>query len=813
MEKRNLDLLMLRPHFSMHVSFKQSCWSLFIGTLFICGVAGSTSAQKIRLKDSRILSGKTVALTGVADGPGQAVDPGGDAPSTPIRMVDDDLRRVYVPNRAVASVISEVPEKMVRIDLSKWHNVARAGGAMGSVGPSLGITPFDEFGRRIYNMQTTNGPLAVVQGITELTPYYAKVEGLRGQPRAIVWDMRIATSSIPNDTLKAILNNAVSKDKPGDWIKIVSFYLESERYRDARLELEALIKKFPKQNAQLAQVQLLRQLGAQRILREIELRSEAGQHQLVDRLLQNFPTEEVAGETLQQVRETIDEYEKSKARIDRAKTTLKELATKLANEEHQSLAQPTVKEILAELSANNLPRLVPFLQLADDESLTAEQRVALAATGWLLGADGASQEFTLGLSLVRVREAVRQYLRETLAHERLTLIQSIESSEGASVPDVAKLIANMKPPWDVPDDAIRPHGVRELTAPGQTEHGDFSYLVQLPPEYDPYRKYPTLLVLNGAYNSPDQELSFWAGAPQRDGDGNVVGPRNGQAMRHGYITIAVEWQKPQQYLYEYSLREHEAVLACLRDATRRFSIDTDRIFLSGHGIGGDAAWDLAQAHPDMWAGVIPFVARRDPIKKYIQFYFENAEFVPLYFVAGEKDGQKMSQNAELWDRYLRKRFDTTVVEYLGRGQEPFHDEILYIFEWMGLPNHRRVGSPKEFACKTMRPWDNYFWWIEGREFPREVHPQQWPSRVARSNEVSGRITKQNTLRAKTSAAKTTIWLSPEVVDFSQPIDIKINGSKLTKARGSTAPNLRVLLEDVRTRGERIRPFWAKLEMP
>ena len=788
-------------------------WPLAIACVCSCWLSSSADAQKIRLKDGRILSGKTIAVSGVADGPAQSGGGNEEGPSLPIRMVDDDLRRVYVPKSAVASVISEVPEKMVRIDLNKWHTVARAGGAMGSVGPSLGITPFDKFGRRIYRMQTTTGPLAVVQGITELTPRYAKVEGLRGQPRSIVWDMRIATSSIPNPKLKEILNNAIAKDKVGDWLQIVRFYLECERFGDAQRELEALIKKFPQEKEQEAQVQLLRQLGARRILKEIELRSDAGQHKLADVLMANFPSEGVAGETLQQVRETLEEYDRSKADIEQVRSLLKLLNSKLENAEQRSLIEPIVKEILADLSRNNLSRLVPFLQLADDESLQVEERVALAATGWLLGADGASQEFSLALSLQRVRESVLKYLREPLAHERLALFQSIESSEGASVPDVAKLIANMKPPWEVPSEAIKPFGVCELMAPGKTEHGDFPYLVQLPPEYDPYRKYPTLLVLNGAYNSPDQEVSFWAGAPPRDDAGKPNGPRNGQAMRHGYITIAVQWQKPQQYHYEYSFREHEAILACLRDATRRFSIDTDRVFLAGHGIGGDAAWDLAQAHPDMWAGVIPFVAKRDEVRKYIQFYFENAEFVPLYFVAGEKDGMKMSQNAQMWDRYLRKRFDTTVVEYLGRGQEPFHDEILHIFEWMQLPNHRRLGSPKEFACQTMRPWDNYFWWIEGHDFPREVHPEQWPNRSARPNEIYGRVTKQNTLWAKSSAEKTTIWLSPEVVDFSQPIEIKLNGRKLTKARGSTEPDLQVLLEDVRTRGERLRPFWAKLELP
>ena len=47
----------------------------------------------------------------------------------------------------------------------------------------------------------------------------------------------------------------------------------------------------------------------------------------------------------------------------------------------------------------------------------------------------------------------------------------------------------------------------------------------------------------------------------------------------------------------------------LRDAMRRFSIDSDRVFLSGHSIGGDAAWDIGLAHPDLWAGVIPIVVR------------------------------------------------------------------------------------------------------------------------------------------------------------------------------------------------------------
>jgi len=768
-------------------------------------------AQKVQLKDGRILQGKMMVLPGVAKNPIASRPDDEQNQSMPILMVHDELRRTYVPKFFLDNVIDEGIETQIRIKL--WQNVSNSGGAISSVGPSLGITPFDEFGRRIYRMQTRDGPLAVVQGITEIAPRYVKVEGLRGQPRSPVWDMRLATSSIPRETLARILARAVSHDDPQNWLKVVRFYLQAERYREASLELEAVIRQFPEMEGLEPIARDLKQMGARRILQEIELRSAAGQHELVRRLLDNFPPEEVAGETLQQVREMTADYAGRTARLQSVKGLLQAVAEQVSDEDHRTLVQPLVQEIIANLTHNNLKRLMPFIQLADDASLSADEKVALATSGWVLGADGAKQKISVAISLLQVRDMVRKYLREPLAHERLTLLESIRSAEGADVPSLARLIAHMTPPWEIPEKSVREYGAYELTAPGQSENGDFRYLVQLPPEYDASRRYPTIVALNGAYNSPRQELEFWTGSPPRSEAGEMTGARRGQAMRHGYITIAIDWQKTQQYEYEYTLREHEAVLTCLRDATRRFHIDNDRVYLTGHGMGGDAAWDLAVAHPDVWAGVLPFVAQFSQVKKYVQHYWENARYVPLYFVAGEKDGSRMSGNAAVLDKFFLKRFDTTVVEYLGRGHEPFPDEVLEAFSWMELPTHRRRGSPPEFTCNTMRPWDNFFWWIEGRNFPNSVHPANWPLRNARPTQIYGRVQKANHLLAKTAAEQTTLWLSPDLVDFSKPIEITLNGRKLGIASGSTRPDPEVLLEDVRTRGDRHRPFWAKLQIP
>jgi hypothetical protein len=257
-----------------------------------------------------------------------------------------------------------------------------------------------------------------------------------------------------------------------------------------------------------------------------------------------------------------------------------------------------------------------------------------------------------------------------------------------------------------------------------------------------------------------------------------------------------------------------AVLTCLRDACRKFSVDTDKVFLTGHDIGGEAAWDMAQAHPDLWAGGIPFVPRFEGEQKYIAHYWENAEYLPIYYVAGELDGRTIPQNALVWNKSLRLgRYDVTLVEYRGRGHEPFHDEIIQLFDWMQLKE--RSGPPKEFACYTLRPWDNFFWWLECEEFPENlmVYPTDWARGRVTPARVEGRIQPDNRLAIKTPAARTTVWLAPDMVDFTKPVRATLNGRRLPTGEAGVRPDVLVLLEDVRTRADRQRPFWAKIDVP
>ena len=77
--------------------------------------------------------------------------------------------------------------------------------------------------------------------------------------------------------------------------------------------------------------------------------------------------------------------------------------------------------------------------------------------------------------------------------------------------------------------------------------------------------------------------------------------------------------------------------------------------------------------------------------------------------------------------------------------------------------------------------------------------------------MSSSLLNGNKVLVKDQAGQTTVWLGPELVDFDQPISVELNGRKMTPANKTVVPDLSVLLEDTRERGDRLHPYWAKVE--
>jgi predicted esterase len=751
--------------------------------------ARQVAAAELTLRDGRLLKGEVAEISGVAEDPNAVSD------VAQIILVDSGLTRTFVPQRHVEKVnpgdTGEAPQRF-RID----QQIPSGGARINAVGPITRITPFSEFGRRTLSMNAGK-PVDVIQGITDITPTWTKVMAVR----KFIWDQRIATNSIPREALGKILGHAIDRTSVDDRLKVVRLYLQSDRYEDARQELAEIVTDFPDSKDRFETTQRrLAQLAAQRLLAEIKLRRAAGQHLFAFRLLSQFPADDVAGEILQEVNDLLTGYKDLQQRAEGLLAQFEKHQGEITDANLKKRFEPLLKQIKAELSINTIDRLAAYQQLGGAAELSADQKLSLAVSGWLLGQDGATENVGVAQALYDMRELMHQYFNSSTKLERDEHLKNMLALESATPDNVAKLLAHMKPPVDTPTPTTP--GLYDLTVPGLGNDAPISYFVQLPDEYDPYRRYPTVVTLHGAGTAPKHQLDWWFGV--RDANGRVAG----QGARHGYIVVAPQWAREHQKEYGYTAAEHAAVIISLRDACKRFSIDTDRVFLSGHSMGGDAAWDIGLSHPDLWAGVIPIVAVSD---KHVAQYWPNADLLPLYFVGGELDGDKMVRNSQEFDRYLNKGFDVTVVEYRGRGHEHFSDEILNLFDWMS--RYKRNFFPFELETASMRPWDNFFYWLELDGFPEKamVLAADWPPpRGVRAISTKATSGSYNSVRVTTGASKVSVWLSPEVVDFKQPLRVQVNGGKLG-SEPFVRPDIAVMLEDVRTRGDRQHPFWAKLE--
>lgn len=789
----------------------------------------------------------------------------------PIWMVDDGLRRTYIHRRGMVSAEPvEVPELGQRIEI--FQPVPDSAADVSAIGTVLGVTPFNDYGRRRMRLRGPDGsPMVIHQGLTELTARYAKVESLVAD-KTIRLDMRLATSTLDTPTLLRILRRRLDQDDLDDRLEIVRFLIETERYTDAHQELQRVLRDFPEQEQLRPQLSALVEQQAIQLLQQAELRRTSGQPQLAEAILRRFPVGRVGQVTRLRVQDLLQEIDDVAAQSRNAIAKLKQLA-KEGNPAQDPRLQAVMAEIETHLSEATLPRLSDFIRFADSDAMSPENRVALAVAGWTMGNGSGEQNLKIALSTVEVRDLVRAYLAEPDTQRRSQLLEQLNGLEGARAEYIARMLPLMRPPLD-PFLPEQPTVLAEQTPAGQTVKADpliagmfrvgpdhetyqglfengrqveanipTAYAVQLPPEYDPRRAYPCVIALHANGVAAESQLNWWAGpatkqflsadrsgeakAATGDSQGRTAEPatalpaeksasptkmRLGNAMRHGFIVVTPRWSRPDQRNYEYTAREHDAVLRAMRDAMRRFSIDADRVFLAGHGPGATAAWDIAVSHPDLWAG---FVSIGPDPEKTLQHYDDNGHYVAAYIVTGNKDQQPLKRYGAILDDYMSYQHDAMVVMYRGRGREFFYEEAERIFEWMKTPAHRRRPCPQKIETVSMRAGDNFFWWLEWDEMLPDVaiDPLLWESAPRlKAAEVRGFIGANNDVVISQAPARAfTVWLGPhQPLQFDQPITVRYRTRRVDfRFEGG----IRTMLEDVLSRADRLRPYWGRVSIP
>lgn len=771
----------------------RTCLRLLVGCALVSALL-ITSAAHVR-GESVILKNGTV-YRGTVDRDNTIV------------TVYDSLKRIVLRDTKVSKFSSDTAEKYESFPVVQ--PLEANGGAMPRIILSTKAAPFDEFGRRSFEYvgERVGKSAKMTQAIVELGPKTMKIRGIE-----TFWMNQIPTSDAPKASVLAILAKVDRKNKV-ERLRVGSFLIQAEWYPEALAELDQIGKDFP--DAELAETlsnvrAQVQALAARQKLDEVKARTEARQPKTALAILKGFPTEGVPTDVLVTVRDQIRVIDRQKDADIALADSLRESAAALSSGDRERL-QTTLVTMLQDLTDVPdvvRPRFVPFLAAKADPSSTPESRFALALSGWLAGAEKTTADLPTAFTLLDTRDLLQKYLQSGAA-ERSNILSSLLKLEIKGEKDQPKgpiPLATLRDLSQLTRPPLRqavgetPGVARLLRVQDDTNVEPTEYSILLPPEYHPLRSYPMVVALHD-----DQSVDATPAERMR----RAIDWWAEEAGKRGYIIIAPDYLAPDAAPdYRYTAGEHGAIELAIRDAKRRFAVDSDRVFLAGQRIGANAAWDFGLGHPDLFAGVI---ALSGLPAKYVWAYRDNVKRVPLFVAMGDLAPAESQLIFPFVKQLIAHNYDVTFYEHFRRGLEEFPEDTLAIFDWMS--SRTRDPNPKLFTVATARSSDDRFYGVVIREFS--------PGRAVAPESVNplGNNIKPATLNVKVRSLanliditsngirKMEVWLGPNQIDLTKKFEVRVNGKAAYK--GVAKPDAEAFLEDLRVRGDRKQSYWLRV---
>jgi dienelactone hydrolase len=722
----------------------------------------------------------------------------------------DGLKRVVVRDSKVEKMIPgndyRTGERFQLIQPITVH-----AGAMPKEVISVEAGPWDDRGRRTFRYfgSRMNRAITMEQAIIEIGPHIVRYRGIDG-----FWVGVVETSQVPRPVIMALIGRVDQKNAE-ERERVIRFLMDAGWYPEAREELERIIKDFPK--TELAgraagALVFINQAEATQRRSELDLRRRAQQYRAAARLLKTFQGKDIDVALQVDVRE-MERRDLQQQQADKALAVdLRRLAGRLSAEARAAWQKPLVEVLKAidEVPDAVRERFIAWQKAKDDPKASDEARFALAMSGYVVGHDMAVTELKAAEVLWQARDAARGYLTGVEPSERSGQAARLEgltwpAAVGITDPVrrlelLTRIVQLMPPPRHDPGEEVDKtvlHRVLEDENAVPTE-----YAVRLPPEYHPLRSYPAVVVLHSG-PGPAAAIDEWSE----------------EAARHGYILIAPEYNLPgKPHDYRYTTSEHAAVELALRDARKRYAIDSDRVFVAGQLTGGNMAWDYALAHPDLFAGAV--VISGLPAKYVPPYARAQQERVPLYCVLGElapAAGEVIF--SRLVKPLIQKAWDITYVEYQRRGLETMPEEVPRAFDWMD--RHRRDPYPKSFQVVTARESDNRFYGVVVRDFGngRLTAPEAVDLFGENLNPAEIKATSSpNRINLELKGVRSLdLWVSPKVLDYKGKPDVRLTvrlnrRDYISGRRAIIKLDLESMLDDVRVRGDRQQLYWHRISI-
>jgi predicted esterase len=212
---------------------------------------------------------------------------------------------------------------------------------------------------------------------------------------------------------------------------------------------------------------------------------------------------------------------------------------------------------------------------------------------------------------------------------------------------------------------------------------DQPYRLYVPTLYDGKTPLPLVIALHGT--SGNESTLF-----DKYGDGAI----KTAAEKHGLLLVSPLGRGITEY---YGLGEHD-VLGVIGDVRSRYRVDPDRIYITGHSMGGTGAARLALQHPDLFAAAAPLApAFSHP------HLAPNAAHVPFWWIlGGEDDAFYLKGVLPGVERMLLPGRPHRLTILPGRGHGDWVPEYFDpVFAW--LLKHRRAAQPRHYVFAALTP--------------------------------------------------------------------------------------------------------------
>lgn len=273
--------------------------------------------------------------------------------------------------------------------------------------------------------------------------------------------------------------------------------------------------------------------------------------------------------------------------------------------------------------------------------------------------------------------------------------------------------------------------------------------------------------------------------------------------------------------------EERMVLELIEAAKRTFPVDTNRIYLAGHSMGGDGSWMIGGRNADLFAACAPMAGsvmpymrpgtrnkRATPRSDYLglmEGVLPNLMWVPFHVshsaddeneaihpddIAAERLGQLRAKHPDRYER-VYDRIDGNGHALPPKGVKP-------VLQWMA--KRTRTTYPDEVVWETWWPWKRQMYWLHHRE-PKEAW--RFHARVTGRNAVDvTATTKPLQGRSEPKEIELTLLVSPKMFDVDQPIEVTTGGN--TVHSGLATRSLWALLVSVGRRNDPAQWFEASL---